>query len=77
MKRPLQRGKLVFLVTCRPSRCNENRFEGAVPKLQPTADMGIQDPSLEKLLARETQLQQRLEGLSFHKDQDREDQLQK
>lgn len=47
-----------------------------MPKLQPISDMGIQDSSLEKLLARETQLQERLEGLPFHQDQDRDDQLQ-
>ncbi|CAM9550611.1 unnamed protein product [Laminaria digitata] len=53
------------------------RFGGEVPKLQPIADMRIQDPSMEKLLARETQLQKRMEGLPFHKDQDRDEQLQR
>lgn len=48
-----------------------------MPKLQPIADMGIQDPSLEKLLARDAQLQVRLEGLPFHKDQDRDEQLER
>ncbi|CAM9199818.1 unnamed protein product [Ectocarpus sp. 4 AP-2014] len=53
------------------------RLEGKVPKLEPIADMRIQDSSLEKLLARETQLQLRLEGLPFHNDKDREEQLQR
>lgn len=54
-----------------------NRFGGEVPKLQPVADMRIQDPSLEKLMARETQLKKRMEGLPFHKGQDRDEQLQR
>ncbi|CAM9166887.1 unnamed protein product [Scytosiphon promiscuus] len=53
------------------------RLEGKVPTLHPIADMRLQDPSLEKLLAREKQLQLRLEGLPFHHDQDREEQLQR
>lgn len=56
---------------------NANRFGGEVPKLQPIADMRIQDPSMGKLLARVTQLQTRMEGLPFHKDQDRDEQLQR
>lgn len=48
-----------------------------MPKLQPLADMKIRDSSLEKLLARETQLRLRLEGLPFHQDQDREEQLER
>lgn len=48
-----------------------------MPELQPIDDMGIQDPSLDKLLAREVQLQSRLEGLSFHKDGDRDEQLKR
>lgn len=39
--------------------------------------MGIQDPSLEKLLAREEQLELRLKGLPFHNEKDREEQLQR
>lgn len=53
------------------------RFQGKVPELHPISDMGIQDPSLEKLMAREVQLQTRLGGLPFHKDQDRDQQLER
>lgn len=56
---------------------HEYRLKGKVPTLHPIADMRLQDPSLEKLLARETQLQLRLEGLPFHDDKDREEQLQR
>lgn len=56
---------------------HENRLKGTVPKLHPIEDMGIQDPAMEKLLARETQLQLRLEGLPFHKDEHREEELQR
>lgn len=55
----------------------ENRLKDEVPKLHPVADMGINEPPMEKLLARETQLQSRLEELPFHEDQDREEQLQR
>ena len=56
---------------------HQNRLEGSVPKLHPIDDMGIHDPAMEKLLKRETQLQLRLEGLPFHKDEAREEQLQR
>lgn len=64
--------------------CNHNtgfifvhRFKGNLPKLQPITDMGIQDPSLEKLLGREKELQARVGILPFHRDEDREQQLQR
>lgn len=50
--------------------------EGAL-RLHPIKDMGIQDASFGKLWKRETQLQARLESLPFHKDEKREDQLQR
>ncbi|CAM9535807.1 unnamed protein product, partial [Hapterophycus canaliculatus] len=49
----------------------------AVAESMKEAVRRLQDPSLEKLLARETQLQLRLDGLPFHDDQDREEQLQR
>lgn len=55
----------------------KNRLEDKVPKLHPIDDMGIKHASMEKLLARETQLELRLEGLPFNDDQDREEQLQR
>ena len=45
--------------------------------LHPVSDMAIRDAPLEKLMAREAQLQARLEGLPFHKDQDRDQQLER
>eukprot|EP00752_Nemacystus_decipiens_P013490 g11949.t1 len=53
------------------------RLKGTVPKLHPIEDMGIKEPSMEKLLAREAQLQGRLEELPFHEDEDREEQLRR
>ncbi|CAM9227349.1 unnamed protein product [Ascophyllum nodosum] len=53
------------------------RFDGKVPVLHPVSDMAIRDAPLEKLMAREAQLQARLEGLPFHKDQDRDQQLER
>lgn len=55
---------------------DSHRFAGKVPELHPVSDMGIEDPSLKKLMEREVQLQTRLTGLPFHKDQDRDQQLE-
>lgn len=46
-------------------------------RLLPIEDMGIHDASFAKLWKREAQLQTRLENLPFHKDEKREDQLQR
>lgn len=46
-------------------------------KLHPIKDMGIQDPSFGKLWKREEQLRARLEGLPFHKDKNREAEMQR
>ncbi|CAM9636261.1 unnamed protein product [Ectocarpus sp. 13 AM-2016] len=60
-----------------PNDLRAAEARAAVAENMKEAFRRIQDSSLEKLLARETQLQLRLEGLPFHNDKDREEQLQR